>query len=567
MKFLFYINIALLTVVCLVGCNISTPVDKVLALSDSLSERGRYDSVLTVLKSIEKEVPDLSEERKMHYVWNLSTAHYNMNMSMVGDSLLPLSVSYYRREKDVDKEKFAPLLEANYWNWNNNLTKVIQTVNTGLKEAERLNDNGLQVQLYYFMAQCYYEHRCYNKAVPLLRKAVSLSKKLSVDQQHPVIFLLAICYDLTGQKALSRILFQQAVEKARLAGNELMSVHYLRNYAASLNSDGQPDAALACLRKIYSSGKMYNGGIVMVMSEMANAFLLKHQLDSAQHYIELSKAVMNDRRYSVGLDPSVRCTVYSLEQLVQFGEGERPEMEPMGRYLDSIASDALRENSVMKQRLETEMNLLSRNSELVISRQRVLLYLFLSLAVIVGGALYVYRWIRERQRKRLDLEERIEALKRLVADAGRSDSHEKNQDNSFKKILLQQLGLLKVVASVPTAENQVMLSRLLSVPDNHKEADNSLLAWSDLYNAIDRLYNGFYSRLESEYGRILLEKEIQTLCLVRAGFSTKEIAVVTRQSTAMVYMRKTSIRKKLGIDLKGDILSFINSREGTETLC
>lgn len=42
-----------------------------------------------------------------------------------------------------------------------------------------------------------------------------------------------------------------------------------------------------------------------------------------------------------------------------------------------------------------------------------------------------------------------------------------------------------------------------------------------------------------------------------AGFSTKEIAVVTAQSAATVYVRKSSIRRKLGIPEKKDIVQWL----------
>ncbi|WP_290394917.1 LuxR C-terminal-related transcriptional regulator, partial [uncultured Muribaculum sp.] len=44
-----------------------------------------------------------------------------------------------------------------------------------------------------------------------------------------------------------------------------------------------------------------------------------------------------------------------------------------------------------------------------------------------------------------------------------------------------------------------------------------------------------------------------------AGFSTKEISVITGQTTSTVYVRKSSIRKKLGVPEKEDIVRFLQS--------
>ena len=42
-----------------------------------------------------------------------------------------------------------------------------------------------------------------------------------------------------------------------------------------------------------------------------------------------------------------------------------------------------------------------------------------------------------------------------------------------------------------------------------------------------------------------------------AGFSTKEISVITSQTTATIYVRKSSVRKKLGVPEKEDIVAFL----------
>jgi DNA-binding CsgD family transcriptional regulator len=51
---------------------------------------------------------------------------------------------------------------------------------------------------------------------------------------------------------------------------------------------------------------------------------------------------------------------------------------------------------------------------------------------------------------------------------------------------------------------------------------------------------------------------MQTCCLLCAGFSTKEIGVITHQSASSIYVRKTSIRRKLEMPEGEDIVGFVN---------
>lgn len=74
---------------------------------------------------------------------------------------------------------------------------------------------------------------------------------------------------------------------------------------------------------------------------------------------------------------------------------------------------------------------------------------------------------------------------------------------------------------------------------------------------IDGLYSGFYSRLHRQYGDRLSRKEEQIIVLMVAGFSTKEISVITGQTTSTIYVRKSSVRKKLGVPEKEDIVAYL----------
>ena len=63
-----------------------------------------------------------------------------------------------------------------------------------------------------------------------------------------------------------------------------------------------------------------------------------------------------------------------------------------------------------------------------------------------------------------------------------------------------------------------------------------------------------------QYNTELNDREIQLCCILCAEFSTKEISVVTQQSVRTIYQRKTTIRQKLGMDEKDDIVDFLNKK-------
>ena len=142
-------------------------------------------------------------------------------------------------------------------------------------------------------------------------------------------------------------------------------------------------------------------------------------------------------------------------------------------------------------------------------------------------------------------------------------------------MMLRQLGIIKTIAGTPTEANQHLLEQLMTIDENQASA---LIDWQSIYQTIDAAYNGFYTKLtlgarssspasdksakgtrdaDGSSAKVLNEKEIQLCCLLRAGFSTKEIHILTRQSLQTIYQRKTQIRQKLGLQEGEDIVEKV----------
>ena len=192
------------------------------------------------------------------------------------------------------------------------------------------------------------------------------------------------------------------------------------------------------------------------------------------------------------------------------------------------------------------------------SEHKTVLILIISLAalLILGGSVWII--IMRRQRER-DNEERIEALQKMVDEykSAPAQTTEQGDSPAVRAIMLKQLGIIKMVAETPTEQNREMLRKISAIDG---ETNGELVDWEKVFGMIDSLYSGFYSKLHRKYGDLLSSKEQQIIVLMVAGFSTKEISVLTGQTTATIYVRKSSIRKKLGVPEKEDIVAFLKNR-------
>ena len=210
-------------------------------------------------------------------------------------------------------------------------------------------------------------------------------------------------------------------------------------------------------------------------------------------------------------------------------------------------------------RLESDKNILkAENRALTFKSQSerktyiIVIVSLIALILVAGGA-----WLlQKRKRKTVEAEERVETLQRMVDELQKPSAPTDNQE-TLRRAMLQQLNIIKMVAETPTEQNREMLRKISSV-DN--VSNGALINWPNVYEIVDNLHFGFYTKLHSRYGDIISEKEEQAIVLLAAGFSAKEISVVSSQSAASVYVRKSSVKKKLGVPEKEDVIAFLRQK-------
>ncbi len=186
----------------------------------------------------------------------------------------------------------------------------------------------------------------------------------------------------------------------------------------------------------------------------------------------------------------------------------------------------------------------------------ILVIALISVLMLAGAALI----IRQRRQRELENEERAEALQKMIDELKSIPSTPTSEDKTpaaLRRAMLQQLGIIKMVAETPTEQNREMLRKISSI---ESDTNGELVNWANVFEVIDNLYSGFYEKLHKEYGNTLTLKEEQIIVLMLAGFSTKEISVITSQTTSTIYVRKSSIRKKLSVPEKEDIVTFLREK-------
>jgi DNA-binding CsgD family transcriptional regulator len=514
--------------------------------------------VLSILDSLD-HAGTLDEKNRMHLVWNRAMAHQALAMSLAEDDQLTEAIAYYRAKKEKLADSY--LIEASYLSWMDKPEDAIKTIDKGMAA---IADSTKLAQLLEAKVKIYERQRNYNQAVEILKELLKYG--LAKRNEAIVNYQIGLNLSLLGDRQ-SEQFYDKGIRLAMENADTAMACEFLRNYADYLANNGQYRRSNDMFCQI-SQMMPQVAEMSAIQAAMAGNYINMHRLDSAR--ICNDKAIKSEKKLNAqGFTDIARKAVIEQERyLLDYAGGKPASFTDFSRYCDSITADIQAKENTLTQRLETKQRLQSANYELKLGQQRMGWLLSVAVLLLTGGCIGGYIHNRNRVRRLAEAEGRIEALKRMLAEAEKAtedntvNEQPKTEDDAFfKKILLQQLGIIRLVAGTPTNQNQALLKRISGISGGEIPTD-SLLVWPDLYPVIDRLYDNFHTRLINQYDDTLTEKEVQICCLLCAGFSTKEIGVITGQSDATIYVRKTSIRKKIGAAEGQDIVVCVNSVKG-----
>ncbi|MCD7936270.1 MAG: hypothetical protein LUG98_05360 [Tannerellaceae bacterium] len=465
--------------------------------------------------------------------------HYRQGKAMAEDSLIVYALDYYKTTREKEEElSLTYLLAANHYKWREDWNAYEETLDEGIEFGIANGDSILVSFMYSALREINTTNR--DRMIELSHKVMEYNWY----RRPGIHYNIALYYSRLGQLDSADYYFNRSIELYKEYGEgwEEELAFARRNYADHLNTKGRYDESLAL-----AYANMKERGEINYFT-LASNYLALEQLDSVQYYLD-RQAREVDELYVTSANLRM-----SIQAILDYVNNKPVNWSKMGQYNDSIYFKSANDRKLLEEKIILKSNLEHKNLLLKLEKQRMQLSVTWIVILLVIAGVGVIFYILRKKRLFAEAEEKREVLEEMLQDvAGMQD--ERNRFS--KKIVLQQLGLIRLVATTPTVQNQELL-RQVSRIDNQQLTED-LLVWEDFYKVIDSAYDGFYSRLTARYGEILSGKEIQLCCLLCAGFSTKEISVLTGQKFQTIYQRKTTIRQKLEMGEKVDIVAFVSN--------
>ena len=450
------------------------------------------------------------------------------------DSVEPLQQAHdlfeqskqYKKEKDVERQ----------------VTTLMQAYDL----LPQIDDPALASQICQTLGNAYMYRDLYDESLHYNREAIAYAL-----QEKPHGKQLSLAYSKLGRTFAELnevdsafLYFEKALNQAKLLKDtteiavcygEIGVVHRLRkDYAKALEYDKlELDTYLQHGDSDYIPQTYYGIG---------STYYYMRQLDSAKVYFE--KSLNTDNIYT-------KHGAYKALYLISRNQGKLEDAirynDKFRDYADSVSIHNRTEAVAEIQAKYDNEKLLNRQAELKLRNLRLTLFLTISILAIAAIVMTGSRLYRHKQRKLAESYLKLQESERIInlnqQEINRMTYEIAEADNNFNEkanLIIMQNGLLQRQNEnfMDYFSNNVPLLKTL------KEHPKAIKDWKPIYELTDALQMNFYTRLKNEIPE-MPEGAFNICCLIRLGFSTKQIATIVGIEADSLTKRKGRIRDEI----------------------
>lgn len=505
-----------------------------------------YLSLLTLLIILLTSCMNRQSDTRYAQILDAAAIRHEQAESLSEDSLLCEALKHYQTSAPKDSARLvqATVLTAYHYWWRNEAEKAYGL----LKPMAKKNKEAL-----YALFDLAYKDNDYETAYHYLSQMMEDESAQNFQNRQAMATLK---FFLNRPDECVRM-FDSLPQYIKTAADSVLYFEKaLPNHADVVSHYGNQQRAIELQTQVLTHfiGKD-NWYVAKAHLSLARYYILADSLNKAERHL-----LLTDKYADEYFNRNLAVSTYKeqLKSILEYARYKRINVMEWAHFGNVLQGNASKNRDITEAGREANWRLTEQNMQMTIQRQKEqMLFLVLS-AVMLLAIVDLLLWLRNRKNKLAEKEEEIDALRKLLSESSTADDSHKD-DRFFKKILLQQLGIIRIATSYPTSANLELLKKMKEITSQEVNVD-SLLNWNDLYQTIDYVFEGFYTSLVRRFGTVLNEKEIQLCCLLKANFTTKEISVVTQQSVRTVYQRKSTIRQTLQMPEAEDIAAFLSEK-------
>lgn len=560
------VYLIIIMMISLLSCH-SGQLDKVLQQADSLMENDP-DNALALLSSF-PHPETLNQADFAAYQLMYTKAKDKCYMDLSCDTTLILkSLVYYKKHGNASQKGWSNYYAGRVYE---EAGKLFESGLYFLKAAEyagEIPDPLLGMMANYYLGELHDKQYAFDKSLEAYKTSYAIYSQTSGEKYTgALLHAIGSEYGINGNRDSAYFYLGKALELAYERKDTMEMAAICNDMGLYLQEDSQYPEAKCYLQQSLLFGNDSSGMITRKMA-LAKIYAYLNDPDSSFLLLNEVKSVVEELD-----DIELRAVYYSaLAKTEAASKNYESAFFYQNRYVacvDSVYQLQRKSSLAEVEQIYNYLKYQEENEKLYAVQHRAIVigWIILSLLLVV---FLVIGWLKWKKRQDLSkAEDTVDVLRKMekvnqsncnndtteqVELSGYSDDE---KDMMVKKALLMQLNITKVLSQLneKSEKEQSFLEKFNSL--FYEEQHTLEIDWNELYLLIDLLHNDFVGKLKSHYSKILLEKEIQLCCLLKANMDTTEIACVMKQSINTVRTRKTSIRKKLKAPDGADIIIIL----------
>lgn len=550
--FAFFIAYMLL---CLHSCSNDLSIKNLdLSQIDELLEQ-KPDSSLSLLQLIHpKDSSSLSSStlNEFHLLYIIAKDKCSENIK--NDTIIFPITDYYKKGQDyfnITRSLFysGRVLQENE-RYNEAMTKYIEAEEYSFKLQNKAKLKGL---IQSAIGDLFLDELIIDKAILRYKRALDYFQKSGDFKNEIVIYnQIGLAYLITKPevyKDSAICYFLQGINLADKLKNQESQMVHRHNLGLVYVELGKYQKAIQLLNEALKFAVMRNDS-TQIYFNIARTYV-ENRNDSAIHYINKVYALVNN-----STNYNLRVGLNSLKAKTLKEKGEYKAAldlyEDFVTYLEKEYIIHKDKNVFEVQRKYNYELMKNKHNEALIYRKNwIISLLIFSFVIISIGVILQIKSIKNRKA--------LEDAKNKIAILDEMLENYNKRNNSLKSTLLEHFGILKKAALINNFlkkgerdNGQKILKKFNEIIYGQDE-----LNWEVLYNTMNKLHDESLDLIYKTCTK-LDEVEFKICCLIYAEFSNMEMSMLLGLSTSTIANRRSSIRRKLGIEEYGNINDFLN---------
>ena len=353
---------------------------------------------------------------------------------------------------------------------------------------------------------------------------------------------------LNGQSDSAFYYYQRGLDLTEIHNDTTEKANFMNNIGMALWVTKDTVEAKKYLRDAIALTTNKDAQIPIYFN-LTRVFIRENQTDSAAFYLNKSMDM-------VDLNENNKHTlnIYSLLSDIEANNNNyKGALDYVNKHIDILHHIYKNNEEQRVHEIEKRYGfeqILNKHNQLLIQRQWILVAI---LALVLLFLIFGFYYSRRMAKKKKELQE-IKELNAQLQEIANNYEHEKN---IFKKTVFERFNIItkaKIMQGLLRKEELKQNEKFFKKIDEIVYGQETF-NWEVVYQMANEHYDKFYDKLCRKYPS-LDESEIKICCLTYADLNNTEISIIMNQSINTVQMKRSSVRKKMGIKEYGNLVEF-----------